>query len=81
MVKLALVGDQIYVPTFGERFIGGLATVISVNGNRIAVKEYPGLIYRWEKNREHKGVAERQDELKEQFGDQLAYTKKCSSKK
>ncbi len=71
-MKVPAVGDDIYVPTISNYFVGGLAKVIGVVGDgphHILVKEHEGANYRWEG-----GIAEMQDELKSQFGEQVAYS-------
>lgn len=78
------IGDQIYVPTtiYGfrgkEDFIGGVATIDRVelmdnlpadhpNYCSVGIKGRPGHLYGWSV------LAERQEELRAQFGDQAAY--------
>jgi len=69
-MKAPWVGDDIYVPTIGDFFVGGLAKVIGVVGvvgddHYVIVEEHEGAIYRWEGSI----AAAMQDELKPQFGE------------
>ena len=82
LIPLPKVGDDIYVPT--ELFLshgrddrrGGLAKVKKVEPGMSAGKtvhyvtteEFPNLQHNWEGY-----LAEQQDRLKEEFGDQRAY--------
>jgi len=71
-MKVPSAGDDIYVPTMGDYFVGGLAKVIGVTGDdphHVIVEEHNGGNYRWEN-----GVAQMQEELKTQFGKQRAYS-------
>jgi len=71
-LKTLSVSDDIYVPTIGDFFVGGLAKVIMVIGDNqhyVAAEEHNGASYRWEN-----GIALMQEELKIQFGRQRAYS-------
>lgn len=71
-MKVPFVSDDIYVPTIGDYFVGGLAKVNGIVGNDphyVLVEEHKGASYRWEG-----GIAQMQDELKLQFGGQRAYS-------
>ena len=78
------VGDKIYVPTslyvyHGEDdFAGGIATINKVelsktlppdhyNYTMVGIEERPGTLYNW------LPLQEKQEELKERYGDQIAH--------
>jgi len=70
--KIPAVGDEVYIPTLGEYFVGGLAEVGCVlsfedNTHHLLFKGL-SLNVRWEN-----GIEPLQEELKKQFGSQRAH--------
>ena len=72
-MKVPCIGDDIYVPTVGNCFVGGLARVTTIIGDDgahyVFVENHTGITYFWEGS-----IAPMQDELKSQFGTERAYS-------
>lgn len=69
MREIPSIDSDVYVPTIGEYFIGGLAKITGIVEGYVLVEEHSGASYLWKD-----GLDNMQESLKNQFGNQRAYS-------